>query len=109
MTLNDYQDEARKTAVYPRVGGNLDYAVLGLLGECGELANKLKKVHRDDHGNLTEDRRQQLIDELADVGWYYAAVAWELGVSLETVAQRNLDKLAARADKGTLHGEGDKR
>ena len=109
MTLNDYQQAALKTAVYPNIGHNLNYAVLGLVGECGEIANKLKKVHRDDGGVLTEERRKQLGDELFDALWYVADVAMELGMDLEAVAQRGLAKLAARAEAGTLHGQGDQR
>lgn len=109
MTLNDYQQAALRTAVYPNIGSNLNYAVLGLVGECGEIANKLKKVHRDDGGILTDARRDQLADEISDVCWYVAAVAMELGMDLETVAQRGLAKLAARAAAGTLHGQGDGR
>lgn len=105
MNLNDYQRLARETAVYPNVGSNLTYAVLGLVGEAGEIANKLKKVQRDDGGSLTEDRRHQLADELGDVLWYVAAVAWELGLSLNTVAVLNWNKLSRRQAVGTLHGE----
>ena len=109
MTLNDYQQAALRTAVYPNIGNNLNYAVLGLVGECGEIANKLKKVHRDDGGVLTDERLGQLVAETGDCLWYIAMLAHELGVDLEFLATANLAKLAARAEAGTLHGQGDGR
>ena len=108
MRLNDFQDEARKTAMYPESGllGGLGYTIIGLVGETGELANKFKKILRD--GDSPE-KRAALIDELADVCWYVAMVADELEVSLETVAQRNLDKLRSRTNRGVIGGSGDNR
>jgi NTP pyrophosphatase (non-canonical NTP hydrolase) len=105
-TLNGYQIEARKTAVYPGQGttDGLFYCVLGLLGEAGELANQLKKVIRDDGGELTSERTQKLWDEAGDCMWYMAVVAVELGVDLEWLANRNLRKLAERQQAGTIKG-----
>jgi NTP pyrophosphatase (non-canonical NTP hydrolase) len=108
MKLNEYQDKARTTAVYPDHVGLL-YTVLGLVGEAGEIANKVKKVYRDHDGELTHAKRADLIDELGDVLWYVAALAGELGTELEPVAKGNLAKLQERAAKQTIQGEGDKR
>lgn len=89
--------------------GGMLYPTLGLVGEAGEFADKIKKVWRNGRGSLTEDQRQGLIDELGDVLWYVAACAKELGAPLEEVARRNLEKLASRQQRGVVKGEGDKR
>lgn len=106
MTFNEYQTAAMRTAIYPP---GLTYPVLGLAGEAGEVANKFKKVIRDDGGFFSNIRRLELIDELSDVLWYCAAIAKELETTLGDVAKLNLDKLAARAARGTLGGEVDRR
>ncbi|GAA6733671.1 nucleoside triphosphate pyrophosphohydrolase family protein [Thermus oshimai] len=108
MTLEAYQEEARKTALYPEAY-RLLYPTLGLAGEAGELANKVKKVLRDHGGVLTEEAREALLWELGDVLWYVAQVATDLGVSLEAVAQKNLEKLRSRAERGRIGGSGDDR
>ena len=108
MSLNDYQRRAAETAVYPADVG-LAYTTLGLEGEAGELANKVKKVYRDDAGILTTQARWKLADELGDVLWYVAAVATEIGIDLDAIANLNLNKLAARKTNDTLHGNGDAR
>ncbi|GGM94053.1 hypothetical protein GCM10007092_04190 [Thermus composti] len=108
MTLDAYQKEAQKTALYPEAY-RLLYPTLGLVGEAGELANKVKKILRDHGGTLPEETREALILELGDVLWYVAQVATDLGVSLEAVAERNLKKLRSRKERGTLGGSGDHR
>lgn len=103
---------AEDTAVYKSVIppiGHLAYAALGLAGEAGEVANKVKKVLRDSDGALTADRQEQIYDELGDVLWYLARVASEIGVTLNEVGQHNLNKLAKRKKENTLQGDGDKR
>lgn len=102
MKLNEYQHEAVSTTIYPNSGeiGGLSYTVLGLCGEAGELANKLKKHIRS---GTTVDP-DVLADELGDVLWYVAAIARELGIPLDAVAQINLKKLNERKEKGTLAG-----
>jgi NTP pyrophosphatase (non-canonical NTP hydrolase) len=111
MTLNEYQQQALATAVYPKsaLQNNVVYPALGLVGEAGEIANKVKKIIRDDDNILTQERMNDLISELGDVLWYAAALATELDCSLEEVAQENLEKLAKRKQKNTLHGAGDNR
>lgn len=108
MNLTEYQNEAMRTAIYP-VDRGLEYATLGLASEAGEVAGKLKKVIRDSDGVMSATTRADLTDELGDVLWYIAGVARELGVTLESVAQHNLNKLADRQARGKLGGSGDNR
>lgn len=109
MTLNEFQDRASVTALYPNAGNNLLYPVLGLCGETGEVAEKVKKMIRDDAGILTDERKELMVKELGDVLWYVSQVARELGVTLDDVAQRNVDKLASRMERGVVQGSGDNR
>lgn len=113
-----YQGRAMALAVYPNQGHNLTYATLGVVGEAGEFADKVKKIVRGDFGpypnslaaaTLPDAVKTPLVKELGDVLWYVAALARELGVSLEEVAAQNLKKLESRRDRGTLHGSGDTR
>jgi len=109
MDLNTYQQAAGRTALYPDRGQNPLYPTLGLCGEAGEVADKVKKVLRDDGGVFSAERRQAIALELGDVLWYVAQLAHELGVSLEEIASANLAKLADRADRNVLGGSGDRR
>src|SRR3990167_9973339 len=90
ITLREYQQTALETAIYPDVGENIVYPALGLAGEAGEVANQVKKIIRDDEGALTADRAETIISELGDVLWYAAAIANELGITLEDVARINI-------------------
>lgn len=117
MTLNQYQDAAMGTAIYPKVGRNLAYPALKLCGEAGEVAEKIGKLMRDkgyEPGMATEyilDKvhAQDLLREVGDVLWYVAALCEELGYTLEAAAQLNLGKLADRSARGMLGGNGDNR
>ena len=109
MELNHYQKEARTTAKYPNVGTNPIYPTLGLAGEAGEVADTVKKVIRDNDGDFDSESRQKIMLELGDVLWYVAQLSSEMGYSLETVASENLIKLASRAKRGKISGDGDKR
>jgi len=109
MTFQEYQDEARKTAIYPNKDNNFVYPTLGLAGEAGEVAEKIKKVIRDNDGVISEEKKQEVTKELGDVLWYVANLAKELGVSLDEVAQKNLEKLQSRQQRNELHGSGDNR
>lgn len=105
LSLKDYQSMAMSTAIYPNKGkGNIIYPTLGLVGEAGEVANVVKKIDRDDGGVLTPQRKEQLLLELSDVLWYAAALATELDVSLEYVAERNINKLMQRKQANNLKG-----
>jgi len=109
VDIRDYQARSRATAVYPRAGENLLYPTLGLCGEAGEVAEKVKKMVRDDGGVLTGARRDALAWELGDVLWYVAQVATEAGLDLDAIAAANLEKLLSRAGRGVLQGSGDDR
>jgi NTP pyrophosphatase (non-canonical NTP hydrolase) len=103
MMFNEYQEEAKKTAIYP-AEYRLVYPALGLTGEAGEVAEKVKKMVRD--GKLDAEGLKK---ELGDVMWYLAALASDLGVTLEEVAAANVAKLRSRAERGVLGGSGDNR
>jgi NTP pyrophosphatase (non-canonical NTP hydrolase) len=109
MDLRDYQERSRATAVYPDAGDNLLYPTLGLCGEAGEVAEKIKKMVRDDGGVLSEERRQALSKELGDVLWYLAQLATEADLDLGEIADANLAKLLSRQQRGRLTGSGDDR
>lgn len=114
-TFEDYQRNALLTASYPDRGRNLVYPALGVADEAGELAEKVKKLWRN-HGITSGDfinceicptlpvniLRDGIIAEAGDVLWYLAAIAYELGISLEEIAQKNLAKLADRRDRNVI-------
>ena len=108
MTFTEYERLAAITAIYPNRGNNLYYPALGL-GEVGEVQNNIKKVCRDDGGQLTESRKNDIKKELGDILWYIAAMCYECGFTMEEVAQGNIDKLKSRLERGTLEGSGDDR
>lgn len=110
MNMNDYQQKARATVIYPAFGGaGWVYPALGLAGEAGEIANKLKKVVRDTNGQVSAETKQALKEELGDALWYISQLAHELGFKLDEVAQANIDKLASRSERGKITGSGDQR
>ena len=109
MDFSEYQSLSRRTATYPRAGEDMTYPALGLCGEAGEVAEKVKKTIRDDGGVLTEARRESLAAELGDVLWYAAQLATEADLDLETIAEDNLEKLLSRQERGVLRGSGDDR
>lgn len=109
MELNEYQRRARKTAHYPSIGHAVIYPTLGLTNEAGEVAGKIKKIFRDKGGQIGAEERQAIKAELGDVLWYLAQICTELGLSLDEVAQHNLEKLADRQARGVIQGDGDER
>ena len=102
MTLNEYQKRAMQTCM--EESKNLNYMVLGLASEAGEVAGKAKKLIRDGH----LDKRAAL-KELGDVLWYVAGCAEQLGYDLESVARVNIAKLEDRRQRNAISGEGDDR
>jgi len=119
MDFNSYQEKAKSTAVFPNLavvdsgfnGGVVEYIypALGLVGEAGEVAEKIKKLIRDKGGVTSEEDIQTIRKELGDVLWYVAVLSDSFGLTLQEVAQGNLDKLASRKDRNVLKGSGDDR
>ncbi len=96
LSFEEYSKQASTTALYPNRLKNLEYPTLGLTGEAGEVANIVKKIQRDFGGEITDEIRAKLKDELGDVLWYISACADELGLTLQEIAEFNVKKLAAR-------------
>lgn len=115
MTINkysdfdEYQKQCKKTAVYPKIGKSFIYPTLGLVNEAGEFAGKVKKIFRDDYGEITKEKRNDLIHELGDIMWYIAQITTEFGLNMSDIAEENIKKLSSRKSRGTLHGSGDNR
>jgi len=113
MQFSDYQEKSRVTAKYPDANNNFIYPTLGLVGEAGELAEKVKKLMRDKQmftpAEVTDDVKAEILKELGDVMWYTAQLATEFGVDLDAVAEKNIEKLQSRLDRGKISGDGDNR
>lgn len=107
--LDKYQKECKKTAVYPIISKNFVYPVFGLVGEAGEVAEKVKKLFRDKKGNIDKSDKLEIAKELGDVMWYVAQISTELGMKLSDVARINLEKLSSRKARNKVHGSGDNR
>lgn len=109
MNFEEYQKKSRKTALYPDVGSNFVYPTLGLAGEAGEVSEKVKKIIRDDGGEVLPEKKKELAKELGDVLWYVSQLATEFGLSLEDIAKENIEKLYSRLERGKISGSGDNR
>lgn len=109
MEFNQYQEKSRKTAIYPDKGKNYIYPTLGLAGESGEVAEKIKKVIRDKGGVIDDETREMIKKELGDVLWYVSQIASELNLSLDEIAEGNIEKLYSRLERGKIGGSGDNR
>ena len=109
ITASLYQEKACETAIFPKHRAT-EYLTLGLTGEAGEIANKVKKFIRD---GATKDeylaKRIEIGYEIGDVLWYCAVLAEELEMNLGHIMEKNLEKLADRKKRGTLSGSGDNR
>lgn len=108
MTLNEYMQAALETAVYPEEY-RIIYPALGMTGEAGEVADKVKKVIRDNNGEFTDDKKREIAKEVGDVMWYCATLANDLGFTLEEVGIINIEKLKSRKERGVIGGSGDNR
>ena len=109
ITASLYQKKACETAIFPKHKA-MEYLTLGLTGEAGEIANKIKKLIRD--GATEEElieKKNQIGYEIGDVLWYCAVLAQEMGMNLGHVMERNLEKLHDRKKRGKLSGSGDNR
>lgn len=113
MEFADYQSTTRIKAIYPEVGNNFIFPTLGLVGEAGEFADKVKKLIRDKDTSapetISEYDKLELVKELGDVLWYLSQLASELKVSLDEVAMVNIQKIASRHERSMVHGDGDNR
>lgn len=108
MKLNEYQEAAIETAIYGE-GQKIIYPTLGLAGEAGEVADKVKKVLRDNDGVFTDDIKTSVAKEIGDVLWYIAALSRDLGYTLEDIAKMNIEKLESRKQRNVISGSGDER
>lgn len=106
-SFSAYQRESRKTWNVIATDHPIVYPTLGLANEAGEVAGKIKKIFRDKGGKITEEDRHALKYELGDVLWYLTQICTELGLTLEEVAQANLEKLFSRLERRKIQGEGD--
>ena len=108
MKFSEYEEVIKATAIYPSTHKIL-YPALGMAGEAGEVANKVKKLIRDGDYRLSQEWREQLAAEIGDVLWYCAALAKDINMPLAQIAASNREKLLSRKERGTLKGSGDKR
>ncbi len=115
MDMDTYQTKALRTDTY-QIPKTIDLTDLGLLnkvlgisGEAGEVAEKVKKLLRNNDGKMTEDDRVEIIKELGDILWYVACLSKYLQADLSQVAQANIDKLADRYKRGVIKSKGDNR
>ena len=108
MNFNEYQKEAYKTLIH-KDQDNLAYFALGVAGESGEVADKVKKIFRDNGGVMTTQDKEELAKEMGDVLWYLSQLSQYIGKDFSDIAQINLDKLKSRQERGTLSGSGDNR
>ena len=106
MNFSEYQERANATAIY-NTKFSIMYPTLGLAGEAGEVAEKVKKNIRDNKNIV--DEREDIAKELGDVLWYVAAVARDIGFKLEAIAEMNIEKLESRKERGVIQGNGDNR
>jgi NTP pyrophosphatase (non-canonical NTP hydrolase) len=110
MTLDEYQKKALRTVISSESEfKDLLHWVLGINGEAGEVAEKVKKIIRDKNGQVSQADKDELGQELGDVLWYLAVFAHHLGIPFDAVAKQNLDKLQSRQARGVLGGSGDNR
>ncbi len=109
MNFQEYQEKSRKTALYPNKDNNFIYPTLGLVGEAGEVAEKIKKLIRDRGGIIDDGFKESVQKELGDVLWYLSQLATELGLNLDEIAQKNIEKLYSRLERGVINGDGDDR
>ena len=112
MNFNDYQEQA-VSFEKKKKSKEWDlplYPALGLAGEAGEVAEKIKKLMRDgDAKFLTDEQKAEIAKELGDVLWYVANLAEDIDYDLRQIAAINLNKLRSRKDRDVLKGSGDNR
>lgn len=113
MNFDEYQEKTALTDVGTSAQDCINpgwlYYVLGIAGEAGEFAEKIKKLFRDKKGVIDEEFIQQVKKEQGDILWYMGRFNSHMGISFNDVAEENLRKLLSRMERGTLHGDGDDR
>ena len=111
MDFNEYQDLASQTADFSGRPGEypLMYSCMGLAGETGEVIEKVKKVMRNNGGEMSEEQREAIKQEIGDVLWYLSQVARFCDILLDEGAEANVKKLADRRERGVIRSEGDTR
>lgn len=105
FTFDEYQEFVKGMKRYPEKHAII-YPALGLCGEAGEIAEKIKKWLRGDKGDLDKDA---ILKELGDPLWYIASLADDLGYTLQDVVDANMEKLTSRKERGVIKGSGDNR
>ena len=113
MNFSEYQEKASKYDLFETTSDLKEVAftekVLGLVGEAGETADKIKKILRDKNGVASREDKEAISKELGDILWYIVNIARYLGVDLSEVASLNIEKLESRYQRNKIHGEGDER
>jgi NTP pyrophosphatase (non-canonical NTP hydrolase) len=111
MDFNEYQTLASRTATFDgkQKEYQMLYLTLGIAGESGEVAEKVKKILRNDNGVVDPEKRDALKHEIGDVLWYLSQLARILDIPFEECASANIAKLADRAARGVIKSEGDTR
>ncbi len=107
MEFKEYQASIERYIVNRKSG--IEYPVLGLCGESGEVAEKVKKVIRDCDGVLDDEIKREIAKELRDVVWYVARIGMELGFSFEEIVSMNIEKMRSRFERDAVRGRGDNR
>lgn len=113
MTFEEYQKQAIVTLTSGQAFGDIDAKlldqILGLVGESGEVAEKFKKIIRDEQGVISEEDKAEIVKELGDILWYVNSISTLLGSSIGEVAAGNIEKVHSRKARGQLRGSGDNR
>ena len=119
MNFNEYQEKASKFDTFSyetfiKEGAKVNHLgmlekVLGLAGESGEACDKIKKLIRDNNGEISEEKKKELAKELGDILWYLAMVSKYLGMEFSKVTEMNIEKLQDRFERNKIHGSGDNR
>lgn len=108
IDIDNYQKECKKTAIYP-TEYSVIYPVIGMCGETGEVAEKIKKIIRDKNSIFDETSKIEIMKELGDVMWYISNIATDLNVNMSDILTMNLDKIQSRQSRNKIHGSGDNR
>lgn len=109
MTFDDYSKQALTTAIYKTAQDQMICSALGLVGESGEVAEKIKKIIRDKDYFWDANDRTEIGKELGDVLWYINSLADSFSLYLNDIATTNLEKLKSRQKRNKIKGSGDNR